>query len=336
MAVTTQTTHPTEASNPMPPTSSRLDWVLFITLGFLWGSSYLFIKIGVDAGLEPFTLVTLRLLIGFALLAAVVAVAREALPRDPRTYGHLAVMGVFSVALPFSLITFAEQNVDSTLAAILTSAVPLFVIPIAALLLPDERITPNRILGVAVGFVGVAILVGFDPADVAGAELASELALIGAAVSYAVGAVYARRNVHGLRPMIPAVFQVGIAMVIVAVLALLLERPFETTLTFEAVLSVIWLGLFGSGLAYLVFFRLLGRWGATRTSLVAYLLPVYGIVLGAMVLDEAVDARLLLGTALIIGGIALVNARWGSRALTRRGEAAGSKAADAAEGSRPT
>ena len=131
------------------PGSSRVDWLLFILLGFLWGSSYLFIKIGVDAGLQPFTLVMLRLLIGFALLAAVVAIARERLPRDARTYGHLVVMGFFSVALPFALITWAEQSVDSALAAILTAAVPLFVIPIAAIALRDERITLNRIFGVA-------------------------------------------------------------------------------------------------------------------------------------------------------------------------------------------
>jgi drug/metabolite transporter (DMT)-like permease len=309
--------------------SSRLDWVLFVTLGFLWGSSYLFIKIGVDAGLQPFTLVMLRLLIGFALLAVVVVVARERLPRDARTYAHLVVMGFFSVALPFSLITFAEQSVDSALAAILTAAVPLFVIPIAALLLTDERITLNRIIGVAIGLVGVAILVGFDPGDVSSSDFGAELALIGAAISYAVGAVYARRNVHGLRPMIPAVMQVFFALVMVTILAFALERPLDLPLRADALFAVVWLGLFGSGLAYLVFFRLLGRWGATRTSLVAYLLPIFGIVLGALVLNETIDARIIIGTALIIGGIALVNARWGSRALFGRRDT------KAAEGTRP-
>jgi drug/metabolite transporter (DMT)-like permease len=297
--------------------SSRLNWLLFLLLGFLWGSSYLFIKIGVDAGLQPFTLVMLRLLIGFALLAAVVTIARERLPRDATTYGHLVVMGFFSVALPFALITWAEQSVDSALAAILTSAVPLFVIPIAALALHDERITLNRIIGVAVGLVGVAILVGFDPADVAASDLGAELALIGAAISYAVGAVYARRNVHGLRPMIPAVFQVGFALVMVTIMAFIFERPLQLSLSGDALFAVVWLGLFGSGIAYLVFFRLLGHWGATRTSLVAYLLPIYGIALGATILNEPIDLRLVIGTALIIGGIALVNARWGSRALFR-------------------
>jgi drug/metabolite transporter (DMT)-like permease len=298
--------------------SSRVDWLLFVLLGFLWGSSYLFIKIGVEAGLQPFTLVSLRLIVGFALLAVVVAAAREQLPRSVRTYGHLAVMAAFSVAVPFSLITWAEQSVDSTLAAVLNGSVPLFVIVIAAVFLRDEPISINRLAGLVIGFVGVAILVGFDPGQLATGDLAPKLALIGSSVSYAVGAVYARRMVHRLRPMIPAVFQVGFAFVMAGVLALIFERPLSVPMRADAILAIVWLGLLGSGAAYLVFFRLLGRWGATRTSLVAYLLPVYGIVLGAVVLGEAIDAGLLIGTALVIGGIALVNARWGSRPLTGR------------------
>jgi drug/metabolite transporter (DMT)-like permease len=305
----------------MTARSARLDWLLFLLLGFFWGSSYLFIKIGVDAGLPPFMLITLRLFIGFVLLASVVAIAREPLPREPRTYGHLIVMGAVNIAIPFSLITWAELTVESALASILTAPVPLFVIVIAAIFLRDERITVNRIAGLVAGFVGVAILVGFDPAAVAAGDLAGEIALLGATLSYACGAVYARRNVHGLRPMIPAVFQVGFALVMVATLTLLFERPFEVNVTPEAWFSVVWLGLFGSGLAYLVFFRILGRWGATRTSMVAYLLPVVGITLGALVLNEPVDARLLIGTGLVIGGIALVNSRYGAKPLFQRGPA---------------
>ena len=298
-----------------PTASSRTDWLLFILLGFLWGSSYLFIKIGVDAGLQPFTLVTLRLLVGFALLAVVVGAAREQLPRSPRMYAHLLVMAAFSVAIPFSLITWAEQSVDSTLASVLNGSVPLFVIVIAAIFLRDEPISINRLAGLLLGFVGVAILVGFDPGDLVGGDLAAKLALIGSSLSYAIGGVYARRMIHGLRPMIPAVVQVGFALVMVGVLALIFEQPLNIPPRPDAILAVIWLGLLGSGAAYLVFFRLLGRWGATRTSMVAYLLPVFGIVLGAIVLSEEIDAGLLVGTALVIGGIALVNARWGSRPL---------------------
>jgi drug/metabolite transporter (DMT)-like permease len=299
--------------------SSRIDWLLFLLLGFLWGSSYLFIKIGVDAGLRPFTLVTLRLLIGFLLLAVVVAAARQQLPRSRRMYGHLAVMGVSNIALPFCLITFSEQSVDSSLAAVLNGAVPLFVIPIAALFLRDEAITANRVIGLLVGIIGVAVLVGFDPAQLGRNDLVAELALIGATISYAAGTVYARRFVHGLRPMIPALFQVGFGMLVAAALTLTFERPLSFPADASAVLAVVWLGLLGSGSAYLVFFRLLHDWGATRTSLVAYLLPVYGIILGALVLSEPVDARLLIGTLLIIAGVAVVNSR--IRARSRLGGA---------------
>jgi drug/metabolite transporter (DMT)-like permease len=301
----------------------QIEWLLFVLLGFFWGSSYLFIKIGVEAGLTPFTLITLRLFIGFLLLATVVRIAHEPLPRDRRTYGHLIVMGAVNIAIPFSLITWAEQTTGSALAAILTAPVPLFVIVIAAIFLRDERITINRLAGLAVGFVGVAILVGFDPAAIAGGNLAGELALIGATISYACGAVYARRNIHGLRPMIPAIFQVSFALVMVATLALITERPLELIprMTFDAFFAVVWLGLLGSGLAYLVFFRLLGTWGATRTSMVAYLLPVFGITLAWLVLKEPIDARLLVGTALVIGGVALVNSKYGTRPLFNRSSA---------------
>lgn len=288
---------------------SRLDWLLFVLLSFFWGSSYLFIKVGVDAGLAPFTLVMLRLLIGSALLATVVGIARERLPREARFYGHISVVGLVGIALPFVLITIAEASVDSAVAAVLTAPVPLFVIPFAALMLADERLTANKVLGVIVGLVGVVVLVGFDPAQLGTTDFLAELLLVGAAISYAVAGVYARRFVTGYRPMIPALFEVFTALVMVGVLAFILERPLEAPVNLDTVASVLWLGLFGSGLAFLVFFRILGRWGAARTSMVAYLLPVWGIILGALVLREEIPPALLTGTALIIGGIALVNLR---------------------------
>ena len=295
----------------MTASTSRTDWLLFILLGFLWGSSFLFIKIGVEAGLPPFTLVMLRLLIGFGLLAVVVAAARERLPREKRVYGHLFVMGAINIAVPFTLITWAEMHVDSTLTSVLNAAVPIFVIPIGAIFLRDEPLTVGRVAGVLLGFVGVALLVGFDPAAAAGVDLFGALAVIAATISYAAGAVYARRNVRGLRPMIPALFQVGFGLLITSVLAFVLERPLELTLEPQAFLAVVWLGLLGSGVAYLVFFGLLGRRGAGGTAVVAYLLPVFGVTLGVLVLHEPLDGRLLAGLGLIVGGIALVNSRIG-------------------------
>ena len=294
---------------------SPIEWLIFIALGVMWGSSYLFIKIGV-ADLTPFTLVAGRLAIGLLLLIGVTLVSRVALPSRLPTYGHLLVMSIFSIVLPFSLITWAELSVASSLAAIITAAVPLFVIVIAALALRDEPITLSRIIGLVVGFGGVVILTGGGAGGQS--DPLAMLALVGAAASYAVGAVYARRNISGLPPIVPAVFQVGFAFVISAVLALVFERPFDLELTPSAVLSVVWLGLLGSGLAYLAFFRLLRTWGATRTSTVAYLLPVVGIVLGVVVASEPIDVGIVVGTLLVIGGIALVNTRFGQRPLLVR------------------
>jgi drug/metabolite transporter (DMT)-like permease len=303
----------------MASRGSRLDWLIFLALGFFWGSSYLFIKIGVDNGLQPFTLIMFRLLIGLVLLASVVRLAGEPLPRDPRMYGHLFVMGVINIAIPFSLITYAEQTVDSSLAAVINGAVPLFVIVIAALFLKGETVTINRVAGLVVGFIGVAVLVGLDVTDLGSANTLGELALIGATISYAVGNVYNKAHVHGLRPMIPALFQVFFGLLVTGALAFLTEHPLAVVPTPEAILAVVWLGLLGSGLAYLLYFRILQHWGATRTSMVAYLLPVVGIGLGALVLHEGVAINTLIGTILVIGGIALVNSRFGTRPLFTRG-----------------
>ena len=222
-------------------------------------------------------------------------------------------MAVVNIVIPFTLITWAEQRVDSTLASVINGAVPILVIPIAALALRDEPLSPGRIAGVLVGFAGVAVLVGFDPAATAGSDLAGALALVGSTVSYACGAVYARRHVRGLRPMIPALFQVAFALVIAGAIALAVDRPWTLHVEPQALFAVLWLGFLGSGLAYLIFFRLLARRGAAGTSLVAYLLPVFGVALGAIFLREPVDARLLTGLALIVGGIALVNMTAGRR-----------------------
>jgi drug/metabolite transporter (DMT)-like permease len=297
---------------------TRTDVLLLLVLGVMWGTSYAFIKLGVET-LPTFTLIATRLAIGLGLLATVVLVAREPLPRNPRIYFHLAVMGAINIVIPFTLITWAELSVDSAIAAILNGAVPLIVIVLAALTFHDEPITLNRLVGVVVGYVGVIVLVlpGLSGA-LSGSEVTGELALLGSTLSYAVGAVYARRNIKGLRPMIPAVFQVGFAFLMVSVLAFVFENPLAVAWNLDAVVAVVWLGLLGSGAAYLIMFRLLSRIGATATSQLAYLLPVVGIITGAVMFSEQVDARVIGGTALILGGVTLVNSKYGERRIWGR------------------
>jgi drug/metabolite transporter (DMT)-like permease len=295
---------------------AKANWLLFIALGFMWGSSYLFIKLAVD-DFGTFTLVALRLLVGAILLWAVVRATRQKLPRERRIYGHLFVMGLVNIVIPFVLITWAEQTVDSSLAAILTAPVPLFAIVIAPLFLHDEPIRVNGVVGLVVGFIGVVILTSRD-LTVGDADLTGEIALLGAALSYAVGAVYARRHMRGVTPLIPAVFQVTFALLVSGAVAIVAEQPWNARPDAEAVFSILWLGIFGSGLAYLIVFRLFAAWGATRTTMVAYEIPVWGIILGFLVLAEPVDIRLLIGTALVVGGVALVNSPYGKRRLFGR------------------
>jgi drug/metabolite transporter (DMT)-like permease len=295
---------------------TRLDWLTLLALGFMWGTSYVWIKVGVQT-LPTFTLIAARLGIGLLLLATVVYLARETLPRNPKTYGHLLVMAVVNIVIPFALITIAERSVDSALAAVLNGAVPLVIIVLAALVLHDEPMTVNRLAGVVIGYVGVVVLVSRS-LGATGSSLMGELALIGSTLAYGIGAVYARYNMRNIRPMIPALFQVAFAFVIVTVIALVAERPFEVRWSIDAIAAVLWLGILGSGLAYLANFRLLSRIGATQTSLVAYLLPIVGIISGWIVFAEVVDERLVAGTILILGGVALVNSRFGQRRLFGR------------------
>jgi drug/metabolite transporter (DMT)-like permease len=226
-------------------------------------------------------------------------------------------MSVFSVVLPFSLISWSEQSVSSSLASVLSGTVPLFVIVFASLLLPDESMTAKRVAGLAIGFVGV-ILIANPGALASGGDGVAPVALLAAAASYAVGGVYARRFVTGLAPEVPAAFQVGFAFILSAALALTFERPFDLRPDMTAVISVLWLGIFGSGLAYLGFFRLLRAWGATRTSLVAYVMPTVGLALGVLVAGDTVSPLMIVGAALIVGGIALVNLKIDLRRLVAR------------------
>jgi drug/metabolite transporter (DMT)-like permease len=293
-------------------------WIPFLVLSFVWGTSYLWIKVALDT-LPPLTLIASRLALGALFVGSVVAVAREPLPRLPRQYAHLLVMSVINIVIPFLLITVGEQSIDSALAAILNATVPLFVIMIAPLVLPDEGITLARVAGLAVGFAGVLWLVAPGLAAGLGGNVPADLMMVGSSLSYACGNVYARRNVRGLAPMIPALFQVGFAAAITLPLALAVDRPWVNVHPAPvALLAVAWLGFLGSGLAYLCYFTILRHWGSMRTSMTSYLLPVVGIAGGALVLGEAVTASRVGGTALIAAGIAIVSSPASFRRLAGR------------------
>lgn len=284
--------------------------VLLGSLALMWGSSYLFIKIGVET-LPPLSLVFLRVLVGAAILAVVVGATRTPLPRDGRTYAHLAVLGAVNIAIPFWLIGWAEQHIDSGLAGVLQSTAPFFTLVLAATFVHDEHITRGRVAGIALGFAGILVLSAENIGDLGstlGVErLLGELAVVAASLSYAIGNTYARRALRSARPLVLSFGQVGWSVLLVGALALLVDGGVTLPAVPEAAFSVAWLGAIGTGFAYIVFFRLLTGWGPTRASLVAYLLPVVAVVLGVVVLGETVDALFLAGAALIVAGVWVVN-----------------------------
>ncbi len=282
------------------------EWGAFWLLGLLWGSSFLWIKIAV-AEMPPFAVAAFRLAFGLAGLLVVVAVQKQSLPRDLRRLRLYLVAGALQSAVPFALIAWGETRIESGLAAILNGTTPLFTILIAHLWLADERITPSRMLGLSVGFAGVIVLGSRDigPGGLQGTAW-GQVALLAASLSYAAAATFARRYLRGEPPLVQATMVVLIGDGLLWASVAATEHPLHVSGAPILWIALAWLGLLGSCMAYLLYFYLINAWGATRTSLVAYVFPVVGLVLGLVFLGERLTWHLALGSLLILAGIAVV------------------------------
>jgi drug/metabolite transporter (DMT)-like permease len=294
------------------------DWVTFWTLGLIWGSSFLWIKIALD-NVGPFTLVAWRLLIGVAGLALVVLFRRPTFPRGLRIYGLLALLGVTNTALPFLLISWGEQSIDSAVASILNGTVPLFAMVFAHFALQDDRMTRARIAGLILGFLGVIVLMSGDlvPGEVRTGGL-GQLAVLVASILYAFSTVFARKNLHGLSPVVQSFVPLVVADLFIWTGAVAIEAPVLAPTSGLTWFALVWLGLLGSCVAYLLLFTLLHRVGPTRTTMVTYVFPVVGLVLGIVFLQEPVTPSLLIGAAMVVAGILVVNGSTLLRSLTSR------------------
>jgi drug/metabolite transporter (DMT)-like permease len=282
-----------------------MDLALLFILGTLWGSSYLFIKVTV-AEVPALTLVAGRLLLAALLMAGLLRVLKLAMPRERRVWRHYAVLGLINMALPFSLITWGEQHISSGLASLLTSTLPIFTVLLAHVVSSDERITPHKLLGVGVGFAGVGILIWPDLQQGLEANLLGQLAVVAASLSYAAGTLYARDRLRGQAPLASAAGQITMAAAFMAPLSLLVDRPFDLSPSLPALASWVGLALLGTIVAYIMYFTLLARNSATFVSTVTYIVPVSGLLLGTLVLDEPLSGNLLISLALILTGVLLV------------------------------
>lgn len=303
------------------------NWIGFWVLGVIWGSSFLLIRVGVEQ-LSPFQVVFIRTAIAAVGLNVLLLLRGKHLPLNRRDLAPLIILGIGNTTVPFALITWGEKSISSGLAAMLQSTASLFTLVIAHFFFTDERITPQKIVGLVVGFIGVSVLASRSIVDgqFDVPQLAGSLAIVLASLFYAIFGVYSRKIIQNrFEPMIVssgamtfAAITSGICMIAAPFLGGQAATPLDAV-SGDVLGAVVVLGLVNTFIAYIIFYGILRELGAARTSMVTYIVPGIGLALGAIVLHEQVDWRLIAGALLIFAGIAIVNLRVFSRISFRRG-----------------
>jgi drug/metabolite transporter (DMT)-like permease len=281
-------------------------WIAFITLGIIWSSSFLWIKIGVRE-IGPMALVAFRMLFGALTAVAYAVYQKTQWPTDRKTLLNFAILGPTSLAIPIFFISWGEQTIDSAVASILNATVPLFTLIIAHFWLHDDKITLQKTVGLLTGFAGIIILFSKDLLASQHQNVIGQLAVVLASLFYAGSAVFARKATARVEGLARGALPLVTATLFMWIVGPLAEKPFlipQLPLTWVAAL---WLGMLGSGAAMLMFYYLLHEIGPTRTSLVTYLFPVGGVILGVIFLNEQLSWQLLAGTVLIILSLVVVN-----------------------------
>lgn len=278
-----------------------------VLLGTIWGSSYLMIKVAV-AGIPPLPLVGGRLALGAATLLLVLLLRGIRLPRRPATWAHLVVMALAGNVVPFLLIAWGEQHIDSGLAAVLNATTPFFAVLFAVLAFRAERFSRAKLAGLLLGFGGVLVLSGTDLAALASSSARGQLAILLSSACYGFGFGYARAYLRG-EPLALSAGQILVASALLAPPTLLLTDVPALGLTPPRLASWIGLGAVSSGLAYILYYRLIAQVGAVNASLSTYLMPPVGVTLGWLILDEPVGWRTVAGVVGILAGLAVVQGK---------------------------
>ncbi|GIK58913.1 MAG: EamA family transporter [Chloroflexi bacterium] len=280
--------------------------LLMILLAALWGPSFVFIKVGVET-IPPLTLVFGRVALAAVLLYVVLRWQHGRLPDSRTIWKHIAVVALIHNAIPFFLFAWGEQYVDSALASILNGTIPLFTILLAHFFTQDDHLTPAKVIGVLVGFAGMLVLVYPAFQDGVVATAWGVLALVLASFLYGVAIVYGRNHLRGLPSLVAPTGQMMMASLYLLPLVLL-ERPWTLPApSMPSILSMLALAVLGTALAFIVYYKLLERAGASYLSMVAYMIPVFGIFFGVILLDEQLTGEMILGGALILFGVMIVN-----------------------------
>ncbi|MEU4919186.1 MULTISPECIES: DMT family transporter [Streptomyces] len=294
------------------------NWGRFGLLAALWGCSFAFIKMSLEA-FAPLQLASGRLVVGALVVAAMLALKRLPLPGRP-LWGHIAVASVFGNVIPFTLFAIGEQHTTATIAGVIQGATPLITMGVAALALSEEKPTRRKVIGLVGGFVGLIIVVGPWNTDGFG-SIGGQLACVGAAASYAVSFVYIRRFIgpHKLPALSVTAAQLGMASVITVVLTTFVTGwSLHGDLTAKPLLALLVLGAASTGIAFALLNRLIADAGPTTASGVNYLVPVFSVVVGVLALGEPMSWNVPVGGVLVIAALALAEGRISS--LSRAGK----------------
>ena len=289
-----------------------------IALGLMWGWSFFFIKIALE-GMTPSAVVLGRLVFGAAVVLVSLAVTRTGLPRELELWKRLTFMAFVTNVIPFSLFAWAQERITSSLTSVLNASTALMAGLVAVIFL-GERLRRLQVFGLVLGFIGVGVAAGLGAGDVAGSSLSGTMAGLGAAFCYAIGFAYSQHHDLGARPEATTAGQLLISAAVVAPFGIGTSVVEGFSLTPTRFLAVFILGVLGTGVGYLIYYRIIAEVGAAKASIVTYLVPVVGLVVGVTIAEEPFSWRLVIGGLLIVGGVVAVQGnlpKW----IRRRGPA---------------
>lgn len=280
-------------------------WLVFILLGAIWSSSFMWIKLALRE-VSPDVLVAFRVLFGLIFGIIAILIMRIPLPRNFKTWRPILILGITNLAVPFFLISWGEQSVDSSVAAILDSTVPLFTIFIAHFLLDDDKMTLQKIFGLIVGFTGVVILLSKDISSSSGSML-GQAAVIAASVFYAISGVYARKMTQDIPGILRSTGPLLSASLVMWLAVFTAGKNVYLPILEITWIALLFLGVIGSGVAFVLAYYLIHEIGPTRTSMVTYLFPLGGVILGVIFLHEMMTWQLITGGLVIISSLIITN-----------------------------
>ncbi len=283
------------------------EWILLVVLSIMWGGSFFFVEMAIKT-MTPLTIVFCRVVVAALVLWVYVLATGKKIPKDPKIWEAFFIIGAINNAAPFSLITWGQTYIDSSLASILNATTPVFSVVLAHFLTSDEYLTRNRVTGVVIAWAGVAVLIGIDALAGVGMEIAGQVAVLCAALLYAFSAIFGRR----FKTKDPAVVSAGMltaAAVWMAPMAFIFEQPLSLDPTAETLVALLALAAVSTALAYIIYFHILSKAGATNILLVTFLVPVSAIFLGVVILGETPGWNAFAGMVLIFAGLIFIDGR---------------------------